>query len=92
MCIRDRSFQGRIISLSRPDTEIEDLILHQVQNGRDPKAVGRFLPGIAGKIVDGRLHVKFSEAESGDGEWIPGPREAEINEDGFVVIREIDLA
>lgn len=89
---RGWTFQGRIISLSRPDPEIEDLLLHQLQNGRDPKAVGRFLPGIAGKIVDGRLHVKFSKVESGGGEWIPGPREAEINEDGFVVIREIDLA
>jgi acyl-[acyl-carrier-protein]-phospholipid O-acyltransferase/long-chain-fatty-acid--[acyl-carrier-protein] ligase len=86
------SFQGRVIALSRPDTATGNPILHQPQKGRDPKAVGRFLPGIAGKIVDGRLYVKFAKSESGGGEWISGPREAEINEDGFVFIRDIDLA
>jgi hypothetical protein len=51
------------------------------------------LPGIAAKVEEGRLWLRFSscEGEDSDPEWIQGPDDAEIDADGFVYIRNVDL-
>lgn len=88
------SHSGRVVTMSRTNPGGETSARHKKQIGRIPTSVGRVLPGIAAKIDDGRLWLRFasSEAEDSSGEWIEGPREAEIDEEGFVYIRNVDLA
>ena len=82
------SFAGRVVTMSRPDPNVGAGARQQAQRGRDPKSVGRLLPGFAAKIEDSRLWLKFAP----NGEWIPGPTETEIADDGLISIRNADLA
>lgn len=77
------SGSGRVLAMSRPDPDLGDLVRHQHQRGRDPKAVGRLLPGLAGRIEGGGLQVK---ADPGEGGWISAARHASIEPDGLVVL------
>ena len=82
------SFHGRVVTMSRPDPNTGEGALHQSQKGRDPKSVGRLLPGLAAKVEASGIAVKFSP----EGGWVRGPGDAEISEEGFVYIRNSDLA
>jgi len=82
--VRGWSFEGRLVSMSRTDPNIGDVIHHQSQRGHDPGSIGRLLPGYAGRIDDGILKLKLSPA----GPWLVGPREAKIAEDGLVYLRD----
>ncbi len=87
------SHSGRVVTMSRTDPFTGDTERHIKQVGRNPKSVGRLLPGIAAKVEEGRLWLKFASCEdaTADKEWIPGPDDAEIDADGFVYIRNVDL-
>ena len=85
------SSHARVISMSRPDVNFGDASVHFVQKGRDPKSVGRLLPGFAAKIEGSRLWLKFPPGGTDGGKWIPGPREAVIATDGLIFIHNADL-
>lgn len=81
---------GRVVSLSRTDPNDEKLPGHAAQRGRDPRSVGRLLPGISGKIEEGQLKLRFDPSPGGD--WVEGPHEADIDAVGFITIRDKDIA
>lgn len=83
---RGWSFHGRVVTLSRTDPNLDTAATHQDQKGRDPKSVGRPLPGISLKEDDGKLEILFSPV-SIPYKWIPGPGEAEIDTEGFLYLR-----
>lgn len=85
------SAQGRVVSMSRPDPNYGDAAIHLAQRGRDPKSVGRLLPGLAAKIEDSRLWLKFPSAGDAGVDWSPGPPDAAIAPDGLIYIRHKDL-
>ena len=85
------SFAGRIVAMSRPDPNIGDAVRHQAQKGRDPKSVGRLLPGIAGKVGNDRIWLKIRPGGDAGGSWIPGPKGAEIAPDGLVFLRDDEV-
>ncbi|MCB1203288.1 MAG: 1-acyl-sn-glycerol-3-phosphate acyltransferase [Verrucomicrobiae bacterium] len=78
------SFQGRIVTMSRTDPNIEDSERHQGQKGRDFESVGRLLPGYSGKIENGALKIRLSP----DGPWLNGPEQARISADGMLYLSE----
>lgn len=84
---------GRVVTMSRTDPADANLAHHAYQHGRHPKSVGLFLPGIAARVRDGQLWVRFKPVagEMTDGEWLPGSREAEIDENGFLFFRGRDF-
>ncbi|MEX2579095.1 MAG: 1-acyl-sn-glycerol-3-phosphate acyltransferase [Verrucomicrobiales bacterium] len=84
--------RGRVVAMSRTDPNPANLGVHAPQQGRDPNAVGRPLPGIAVKTEEGRLWLKFDPPWEDGGSWVEGPPDAEITPEGFVVIREGDPA
>lgn len=86
------SHGGQIVSMSRPDPDYGDIVIHLAQRGRDPKSVGRLLPGFAAKIEDGRLRLNFFNSPDRGGQWIAGPKGAEIAPDGLIYLRDVDLA
>jgi len=86
------SHGGQIVSMSRPDPDFGDVIIHLAQRGRDPKSVGRLLPGFAAKVEDGRLWLKYYNLPDRSCEWIAGPKGAEIAPDGLIFLRDADLA
>ena len=77
---------GRVVTMSRTDPSDNKLPGHGAQSGRDPKSVGRPLPGIGAKVEDGQLFLKF-DSNPRD-EWLEGPREAEIDVSGFLFIHD----
>ncbi len=81
---------GRVITLSRTDPNDEKLPGHAAQRGRDPGSVGRPLPGIAAKIEEGQLKLRFDPFPEGD--WVNGPFGADIDVLGFVTLRDEDIA
>lgn len=81
---------GRVVSLSRTDPSDEKLPGHAAQKGRDPKSVGRPLPGIGVKVKDGQLFLKF-DSNPRD-EWLEGPQDVETDEAGFLFIPDADTA
>lgn len=90
-------FNGRVVSMSRTDPDYDKAARHAYQAGRLPRAVGRPLPGIAVKLVDDRIYLRFEAAgdpargpESAK-EWVEGPGEAEISPEGFLILRNLDL-
>ena len=85
------SSNARVVSMSRPDLNFGDSSIHFLQKARDPKSVGRLLPGIAAKIEESRLWLKFPSGGADGGKWIPGPREAVIAPDGLIFIHNADL-
>lgn len=87
------SHSGRVVTMSRTDPETGNTARHMQQVGRNPKSVGRLLPGIAAKVEDGRLWLKFASGEdkNSDREWIQGPDDVEIDAQGFVYIKNVDL-
>jgi len=74
---------GRILAMSRPDPDLGDLVRHQHQRGRDPRSVGRLLPGIVGKVENGRLRIRVEPSEDA---WVAGPRAAVIEPDGLLML------
>lgn len=76
------SFEGRVLAMSRTHPHIGDSVHHQGQRGRDPDSVGRLLPGLVGKVEEGRLWLRLEP----DGEWRAGPRGAEIASDGLLYL------
>lgn len=90
-------FDGRVVSMSRTDPDIDERPRHAVQIGRLPKSVGRLLPGIAAKLDDGQIFLRFepvgdpARGPESAKEWAPGPREAEIDSVGFLILRNADL-
>lgn len=81
---------GRVVTMSRTDPERPG---HADQAGRHPKSVGRFLPGIAARTEHDRLLLRFEPLGEGEteGEWIEGPRDVEIDADGFLYLLGADL-
>lgn len=84
---------GRVVTMSRTDPDEANLAHHAHQHGRHAKSVGLFLPGIAPRVRDGQIWVRFEPIgeEMSEGEWLPGPREAEIDENGFLFFRGRDF-
>lgn len=83
--VRGWSFKGRVVSMSRTDPNIGDVVHHQSQRGHDPRSIGRLLPGYAGRIDDDTLMLKLSPG----GPWLVGAREAEIADDGLVYLSDL---
>jgi hypothetical protein len=87
---------GRVVSMSRTDPNIEERPRHAVQIGRLPKSVGRLLPGIAAKLEDGQMFLRFepvgdpTRGPESSKVWVEGPREAEIDAEGFLILRNAD--
>ncbi|MDA9924530.1 1-acyl-sn-glycerol-3-phosphate acyltransferase [Verrucomicrobiales bacterium] len=87
---------GRVVSMSRTDPNIEERPRHAVQIGRLPKSVGRLLPGIAAKLEDGQMFLRFepvghpTRGPESSKVWLEGPREAEIDAEGFLILRNAD--
>lgn len=85
------AFAGRIATMSRTDPDYPGQPRHAHQLGRKAKSVGRFLPGIAAVVDDGRLRVRFEP--SGDpargpespARWVDGPGDAELDAEGFLL-------
>lgn len=86
------SHAGFIVTMSRPDPDYGDVVIHLAQRGRDPKSVGRLLPGFAAKIAEGRLWLKSPRLPDGGGDWVAGPHAAEIAPDGLLYLDGIDPA
>lgn len=90
-------FDGRVVSMSRTDPAAENSSRHAHQQGRHPKSVGRLLPGIAAKLVDGQIFLRFdpvgdpARGPESAKNWVAGPREAEIDSNGFLSLRNVDL-
>ncbi|MEM9281049.1 MAG: 1-acyl-sn-glycerol-3-phosphate acyltransferase [Verrucomicrobiota bacterium] len=86
------SSQGRVITMSRTDPNDEVLRHHHPQDGRRPRSVGRFLPGIAAEVRDLRLWMRFDPTgrKDSDGNWVEGPPNAEIDSDGFLFLPEAE--
>lgn len=84
---------GRVVTMSRTDPDDANLAHHSHQRGRHAKSVGLFLPGVAPRVRDGQLWVRFEPVgeEMSDGSWLPGPREAGIDESGFLFFRGRDF-
>tara|TARA_R110002096_G_scaffold87448_4_gene200689 strand:- start:3182 stop:5023 length:1842 start_codon:yes stop_codon:yes gene_type:complete len=87
------SCQGRIVSMSRTDPNDKATAHHKAQQGRLPKSVGRVLPGMAVEIEDYQLKFRFDPVGSEDsrGVWLAGPRNAEMNPEGFLFFPEAEL-
>lgn len=80
---------GRVISMSCPDPNDDLTEIEKLQIGRKPRSVGRFLPGIAGKVVDGTLFIRFtpqkSEIEEDENDfWFEAGDDANIDEQSLV--------
>jgi acyl-[acyl-carrier-protein]-phospholipid O-acyltransferase / long-chain-fatty-acid--[acyl-carrier-protein] ligase len=86
------AFGGQIVSMSRPDPDYGDVVVHLTQRGRDPKSVGRLLPGFAAKLEDERLWLNLYNIPDRSGKWIAGPKGTEIAPDGLIFLRDVDLA
>lgn len=84
---RGWSFHGRVVTLSRTDPNTDTAATHQEQKGRDPKSVGRPLPGLALKVENGKVGVLFSPVTI-PYQWVTGPGEAEIDEEGFLYFQD----
>jgi len=86
--------RGRVTTMSRPDPNEGITTTARFQIGRNPRSVGRFLPGIAGKIESGALWIRFGAPENGgkDSSWIAAWPHAEIDEQGFVYLSDLDGA
>ena len=84
---------GRVVTMSRTDPDQANVPLHAPQQGRHPKSVGLFLPGIASRIKDGQLWLRFDPIgdEMIEGNWLEGPSEAEMDESGFLFFRGRDF-
>lgn len=84
------SHRGRIVTMARPEVyPAPDKI---PMKERKAGTAGRFLPGVAAKLEDGELFLRFQTTASGKSansqpaEWIPAGREKLIDDDGFLVI------
>lgn len=78
--------------MSRTDVNFGEAAVHLPQKGRDSKSVGCLLPGLAAKIEDSRLWLKFPPGGKGTIPWSPDPEEAETAPDGLIYLRHADLA
>ncbi|MEM6279758.1 MAG: 1-acyl-sn-glycerol-3-phosphate acyltransferase [Verrucomicrobiota bacterium] len=87
-------FHGRVVTMSRTDPDEANVAHHSHQQGRHPKSVGLFLPGIAARVEDGQLWIRFEPVgeESTKDLWLEGPREAEIDENGFLFFQGRDFS
>ena len=96
--MRAWEFGGRVATMSRPDPNegIEQKSQHQL--GRRERSVGRFLPGIAGRIEDDTLLVRFQpegtplrdeDKKSDEESWIRAGVEAKIDEENFVYLTDL---
>ena len=85
---------GCIVTMSRTDPNEANVAHHSHQQGRHPNSVGMFLPGIAPRIRDGQLWIRFDPIgeEMSEGSWLEGPREAEIAANGFLFFRGRDFS
>lgn len=76
---------GRVVAMSRTDPTIGDDLRHQPQRGRDPRSIGRLLPGYPAKIEEGSLRIRLSPGAP----WLEHAGEAEISADGLLYLDEI---
>jgi len=87
------SWGGRVVTMSRTDPEGPGVAGHLPQSGRTPRSVGRVLPGIAARLEEGRLLLRFSPADGDDEaeEWASGPDGVEMDDVGFVYLQDAAL-
>jgi len=86
---------GRVVTMSCPDPNDDKTPPDKLQIGGKPQSVGRFLPGIAGKIVEGTLFIRFASGRSGNngekgGLWIDAGDEAKIDNNNFVYLVDLE--
>jgi hypothetical protein len=86
------SWKGRIVTMSRPDPDNPDKPHHAYQRGRDPKSIGRILPGIAMKREGEQVFFRFAPIgeQEMDGKWVEGPFEVSEDPDGLLFLRDVD--
>lgn len=87
-------FSGRMVTMSRTDPNPEEMAHHSPQVGRLSKSVGRPLPGIATRLRNGRLEVRFDPIgeEAAEGKWLTVPGEAEMDANGLLFLPGIDYS
>ncbi len=88
-------FKGRIVTMSCLDQGQELSASHKFQRGRVAKARGRLLPGIAAKIENGVLFLRFrpdGEKNPDATQWIEAAYAAEFDEDSFLYFKETALS
>ncbi|MBP82880.1 MAG: hypothetical protein CMO61_03430 [Verrucomicrobiales bacterium] len=80
------SSHGRVATMSRPDPNDPSTSHHQIQIGRLPGAVGRFLPGIAVRVKGTGIQMRFDPVSDDEiqGLWLDGPDQAELDKQGFL--------
>ncbi|MDF1755007.1 MAG: 1-acyl-sn-glycerol-3-phosphate acyltransferase [Verrucomicrobiales bacterium] len=83
------SHAGRVVALGRPPENVQLPPHVQPQMTRKHGTAGRFLPGIAAKVEDDELFLRFSPTPPGQfDEWISAGKGHYIDEEGFVVLPE----
>ena len=72
--------------MSRPDPDDPSIAHHQAQVGRLPTSVGRFLPGIAVRLDESGLQMRFESLSGEEIErvWLDGPERSELDKPGFL--------
>lgn len=87
---RGGSFGARIVTLSRTDAASPAGRVHQPQRGRDPKSIGRPLPGIAIWLEKGMLQwglgPNTDPTSPSSVNWFPTALQATLSPEGFVLI------
>ncbi len=86
------SWNGRVVSMSRPDPNHPEKPHHAYQRGRDSKSIGRLLPGIAMKMDGDQVFFRFTPVgeQEADVNWVEGPFEMSQDPDGLLYLREVD--
>jgi hypothetical protein len=86
------SWHGRVVTMSRPDPHHPTRPHHAHQRGREPKSIGRLLPGIALKKEGDQAFFRFTPIgeQEMDGNWVEGPFEMSQDPDGLLYLRDVD--
>lgn len=84
--VRGWSQGGRVLSLSLPDSVLDQDAIRQKIRGSDPLSVGRLLPGVIARSGERGFHYRLGLTKAD--EWLSSPSKAEIAADGLVFLSE----